>query len=81
MAKYKKDQFCFVFENVKYLFKDDKWYAGASTDYFSTSEEDQFKPLDHNLDPLEELKLGTVDKRSMRNLLSDFKQFSAKNNV
>ena len=81
LSKYKKDQFCFIFENVKYLFKDDKWYSGAPTDYFSSSEEDLFRPLDHNINPLEELTLGTVDKRSMRNLLSEFKQFSVKTKI
>ena len=56
LPKYKYNLFCFKHEGKRYLFKNNRWYIAADTDFEKQDEEERFKPLATEVDPLDHIE-------------------------
>jgi arylsulfatase A-like enzyme len=73
LDKYKKNQFCFIHDKYRYLFRDKQWRRAPLT---RLEPERPFDVLPDNIDPVEEMIRDSRQKDFMRRQVRDFQLFS-----
>ncbi len=73
LPKYRHDQFCFVYENRRYVYRDGLWLSATVT---NRRMETPFEPLKNGTDPIEELRMPRDRREYLRNALRYFVNFS-----
>ncbi|MEM7102137.1 MAG: sulfatase-like hydrolase/transferase [Bacteroidota bacterium] len=75
LEKYKFNQICFLFNDNRYLMRNNVWYeAPFKTGY----DEPDFKQLPADANPLYDLTIDAKDKQDYLKIMGDFKEFSSK---
>ena len=76
LPKYKFNQFCFLHEGMKYIYRNDKWLNGIMAD--ANFSEPNFSPIGNNVNPIEEMIKDNSRKKYLQEKFKAFEAFSSK---
>lgn len=78
LDKFKFNQFCFHYDDMRYLKKNGSWARASATEYGKNKEEPQFEDMGKNINPIEEIVKDTESKSFIAKNLQDFLKFEDK---
>ncbi len=76
LAKHKFNQFCFLHEGIKYVYRNDQWLSGKTAD--SNFIEPLFSPIGNNNNPIDEIIKDASRKKYLQEKFKAFQVFSSK---
>jgi arylsulfatase len=75
LPKYKYNQFCFLHENLKYVYRNEQWLSGTMAN--GNFEESNFSPIEKKFNPIEEIVQDDGRKKYLQAKFEGFKRFSS----
>lgn len=78
LDKYKFNQFCFHYDGMRYLKKNGHWSVAKATEYQKNQTEEEFKIMDKNVNPVQELVDDAEAKNYLDQHLKAYLEFEAR---
>lgn len=74
LPKYKYNQFCFVDNDMRYVLRNNEWLTAPVS---SNSQEPAFRPLDQNVDPVQEFVEDQERKKYLHCRVKEYREFAS----